>query len=227
LIDRWSRYAELHASAGFVRTAYNTWMSQVISLGYLLAFRPPPARVLSIGCSAAFFDVLLAAHGYHVTSIDNDERVLEGARRTAATFDANLDIQLGDAFDLAEHHDRYDVAYSAGLVEHWYGGRTVELIREHARCAPLVQVEVPTAHTRKVESIPDVVEDMYLHTPREFRSRVRAAGLEPLKLYPLGSVPGRTREVIESLVPAMLFRRLQLLTGHSMGIGCIARRHSP
>lgn len=220
--ERWTHYARMHVSAGLARSAYNTWLSHSTSLGYLLRFCPPPARFLSIGCSAAFFDVLVAAHGYEVTSVDNNAYVLEEARRTADAFDVRLELRLADAFDLGEFHGGFDVAYSAGLVEHWHGRRTVELLREHGRCAPLVQVEVPTVHTRRVESLVEVVEDMHLHTPREFRTRVREAGLEPLKLYPIGSVPTRSREMLESLLPPVLFRRLQLATGYSMGIGCFA-----
>jgi hypothetical protein len=136
-----------------------------------------------------------------------------------------LDLQLADAFDLKEFHDRYDVAFSAGLVEHWNGSKTVDLIGEHARCAPRVQVEVPTRHTlKRPENIPDVMEDTYLFKPREFAGRLVAAGLAIEKVYAIGSVPTRTREVVENILPPALFRRLQKLTGYSMGIGCIARR---
>jgi hypothetical protein len=224
LSDRWTQYAQRHLVPGIARTAYNTWLSHSVSLGYLLAWKPPPARFLSIGCGAGFFDVLVAAYGYEVTSVDNDPAVLEVAKRIARCFDVRLELQQAYAFDLKEHHDRYDVAFSAGLVEHWHGARTVELIREHSRCAPLVQVEVPTAHTLRIDAVPEVVEDMHLHTTRDFRARVIAAGLHPLKLYPIGSGPTRRREILESLLPPAFFRRLQLLTNYAMGIGCIARR---
>jgi SAM-dependent methyltransferase len=222
--DRWSRYANQALATGPARTAYNSWLSHVTSLGYMLRYQPPPARVLSIGCGIAMFDILLAGHGYQVTSLDSDPQVLEAAERSARNFGANLDLRLGDAFDLREYHDRYDIAFSAGLLEHWKGGKTVELIAEHARCATRVQVEVPTRHTMHIESVPEVVEDMHLFTPGEFAGRVRKAGLAVERMYAIGGVPTRTREVIESLTPPVLFRRLQRLTGYSMGIGCIARR---
>lgn len=222
--DRWSRYAEQSLEGGLVRTAYNAWLSHMTSLGYMLRFQPPPARVLSIGCGTATFDILLAGHGYQVTSLDSDPHVLEIAGRSARALGVKLDLKLGDAFDLKEYHDRYDVAFSAGLVEHWHGTKTVALVKEHARCATRVQIEVPTRHTVHVKSIPEVVADMHLFKPSEFAGRVREAGLVVEKVYTIGGVPTRTREIMESVIPPVLFRRLQRLTGYSMGIGCIARR---
>ena len=222
--DRWSRYAEQSLEGGLVRTAYNSWLSHVTSLGYMLRFQPPPARVLSIGCGTATFDILLAGHGYQVTSLDSDPQVLEIAGRSAQAFGLELDLKLGDAFDLKEYYDRYEVAFSAGLVEHWHGTKTVALVKEHARCATRVQIEVPTRHTMHVKSVPEVIADMHLFKPAEFAGRVREAGLVVEKVYAIGGVPTRTREIMESLIPPLLFRRLQRVTGYSMGIGCIARR---
>ncbi len=223
--QRWSRYAIAALAEGTPRIAYNAWASHVTSLGYILKLQPPPARVISIGCGIAMFDILLAAHGYQVTSLDNDPTVLEAASRSARQFDVRLDIRLGDAFDLKEHHGCFDLAFSAGLVEHWNGTRTVSLITEHARCAPRVQVEVPTRHTMLLDQkIPEVVADMHLYTPGEFAKQFRKAGLAVEKVYTVGGVPTRAREVVESLLPPALFRRWQRLTGYSMGIGCIAKR---
>jgi hypothetical protein len=170
------------------------------------------------------FDILLAAYGYEVTSLDSDADVLETVRRSMQRFDVTLDLRQGDAFDLHEFHDRYDIAFSGGLVEHWNGTKTVELIAEHARCAPRVQIEVPTQHTLLLESIREVVEDMHLFTPSEFAAQFRTAGLDVEKVYSVGGVPTRAREVVENLVPPVLFRRIQRITGYSMGVGCIASR---
>lgn len=222
--QRWTRYAEQHLVPGLARTAWNTWQTHSVSLGYLLAHRPPPARLLSIGCGAGFYDALVASYGYAVTAIDNDAEILEVTERVARALEARLDIRQADAFDLKEFHGAYDVAFSAGLVEHWHGTRTAEMIEEHARCAPLVQVEIPTSHTLRLDYIPEVVEDAYLFRAGEFRRRVVDAGLKPVRVYPIGSVPTRSREVLESLLPPALFRRLQLLTNQSMGVGIIAAR---
>jgi hypothetical protein len=42
----------------------------------------------------------------------------------------------------------------------------------------------------------------------------------------VGGVPTRAREVVENVVPPVLFRRLQRAVGYSMGVGCIAARQS-
>jgi hypothetical protein len=170
------------------------------------------------------FDILLAAYGYEVTSLDSDASVLETVRSSMHRFDIALDVRQGDAFDLHEYYDRYDVAFSGGLVEHWKGTKTVELIAEHARCAPRVQIEVPTRHTLLLDSIDEVVEDMHLFTPGEFAARFRAAGLHVDKVYSVGGVPSRTREIVENVLPPVLFRKIQRATGYSMGVGVIATR---
>jgi SAM-dependent methyltransferase len=223
--DRWSRYASAALRLGSTHMAYNSWLSHSTSLGYMLKYQPPPARVLSIGCGPAMFDILLAAYGYEVTSLDSDPRVLETVKHSMQQFDVKLDLRLGDAFDLHEFHDSYDVAFSGGLVEHWNGTKTVELIAEHARCAPRVQIEVPTRYTLLLEAIPEVIEDAHLYKPGEFAVQFRKAGLRVEKIYPVGGVPTRTRRIVENLLPPLLFRRMQRLTGYSMGVGCIASRH--
>lgn len=207
-----------------LRAVYQNWQFHATSLGYLLKFRPPPARVLSIGCNLGLFDALLLAHRYQVTSIDNDPAVIEMAAAFSKHHGFELNLELADAFDLKKYHDRFDVAYSAGLVEHWHGRETVRLLMEHARCAPIVQVEAPTRWTWRIEKVTPASADMVTFTARQLKQRVRTAGLLPVKTYPLGAVPTRLREVGESLVPPVLFRRLQVLAGVSMGSGIIARR---
>jgi predicted RNA methylase len=222
---RWSRYAGVAAQNGFVQLAYHTWLSHSTSLGYMLEYQPPPARVISIGCGSAMFDILLASCGYEVTSIDSDPDVLGAAERSMRRFEVKLDLRLSDAFDLREFRDAYDVAFSNGLVEHWNGTRTVELIAEHARCAPRVQVEVPTRYTLMIENnIPEVIADAHLYKPREFAAQFQKAGLHVEKIYTVGGAPTRTRVIAENLLPPVLFRRIQRRTGYAMGVGCIASR---
>lgn len=224
VVSAWLEYTRHVLEGGTLRAAHQNWQYHAPSLGYLLQFRPPPARVLSIGCNLGLFDALLHAHGYEVTSIDNDPAVLEAAAGLSKQFGFGLRFEQADAFDLERYRDRFDVACSAGLVEHWHGRETVRLLKEHARCAPLVQVEVPTGWTWRIKSVGPVAEDMHTFGPREFTARVRQAGLRPLKTYAVGGVPSRAREIMESLLPPALFHRIQLLTGLSMGVGVIAHR---
>jgi hypothetical protein len=104
----------------------------------------------------------------------------------------------------------------------------VELIREHARCAPLVQVEVPTVHTRVRAAgggrREEIAADAYLFTPRQLARRVREAGLEVMRTYPVGDLPTFRYRALRVATPPLLFRRLTLATGYSMGVGCIGRR---
>lgn len=222
-MSAWLEYTRNVLEGGAVRAAHQNWNYHSPSLGYLLEFRPPPARVLSIGCNLGLFDALLQAHGYEVTSIDNDPAILEAATELSKRLGFGLRFEQADAFNLEGYHGRFDVAYSAGLVEHWHGRETVRLLKEHARCAPLVQAEVPTRWTWRLNT-GAVAEDMRTFRAREFAAQFRKAGLRPQKVYPLGGVPSRAREISEALLPPALFHRIQLLTGLSMGVGVIAFR---
>jgi hypothetical protein len=211
---------------GGVQTIYQAWTYHMPTLTVLLRFQPPPARVLSIGCGLAMLDMLLVSHGYLVTSLDNDPEVLELAGQLGRRLGVTLDLQQGDAFDLKEHHDRYDLAFSAGLVEHWHGQHTVDLIAGHAHCAPRVQIEVPTPSSVVGASIDDIIEDAVFYRRREFTARVRRAGLTIEKVYAIGDVPNLQSKLLRNLMPPPAWYSLRLITGQSMGIGCVARRAS-
>lgn len=225
--ERWARYADRALGAGVVKVAYDAWTHHLPTLSNLLQVRPPPAKVLSIGCGIGLLDVLLVGWGYDVTSLDYDQQVLDAARATGQSLGVDLKLVQGDAFDLRKHHDRFDLAYSVGLVEHWHGQRTAELLQEHARCAPLIQVEVPTIHTRLLVDAwqqDEILADAHLHTPREFLRRFKSAGLRPLRTYAVGDLPTLPHRALRALLPPVLFRRLALWTGYTMGVGIIGRR---
>jgi SAM-dependent methyltransferase len=223
-VSDWAKYSRDVLGDAPLRAVYRNCQFHATSLGYLLRFQPPPARVLSIGCNLGLFDALLLAHGYQVTSVDSDPEVLEMAETLSGRLGFGLHFEQADAFDLKQYHDRFDVAYSVGLVEHWHGRETVRLLKEHARCAPVVQVEVPSRWTWRIENLGPAANDMVTLSARKLGQRVREASLVPIKTYPLGSVPSRLREVSEALVPPVIFRSLQLLADLSMGSGIIARR---
>ena len=66
--------------------------------------RPAPARVLDAGCGTGRITVELAARGYQVTGIDNDDSMLAEARRLAPGLDWHgtdlLDVDLGPVHDV-------------------------------------------------------------------------------------------------------------------------------
>lgn len=220
----WSDYAQKILGDHPGQTIYDTWQYHAPTLGYLLTFRPPPARLISIGCSLGMLDAVFMAHGYEVLSVDNDPAVLAAAERLSQERGFGLRLEQADAFDLTKHHDQFDVAFSAGLLEHWHGREMVRLLKEHARCAPVVQAEVPTPWTWHVDSVEGVSQDMSPVRAPALRARALEAGLRPIKMYSIGGVPSRARVIAESLLPPVIFRRLQLWAGLSMGVGVIAHR---
>src|ERR1700694_3697444 len=78
-VSGWLVYTRHALGAARSRAVYQNWHHHASSLGYLMQFRPPPARFLSIGCNLGLFDALLQSHGYEVKDylkfrVENDRR---------------------------------------------------------------------------------------------------------------------------------------------------------
>jgi len=78
---------------------------------FLLSFVTSTSSVLDIGCGAGRVAQLLAPHIESVIGIDNDERVLEIARKECQGL-SNIEILHGDALALPFQDATFDTTYS-------------------------------------------------------------------------------------------------------------------
>jgi SAM-dependent methyltransferase len=72
-----------------------------------------PARLLDLGCGTGLLAMGLHKRGYHVTGIDQSDRMLDIARRRIERDELEIDLRVGDirAFELEGH---FDVAVCTG-----------------------------------------------------------------------------------------------------------------
>jgi SAM-dependent methyltransferase len=181
---------------------------------------PAAGRLLDVGCGAGIFTALLAHHGYDVVGVDEDPTIVAYASELINYFRSSARVVPGSAFDLSPYHNRFDVAYSLGLVEHFPAERTVELIREQGRCAPIVLVVVPSRFTWYAAP----VTDERLYRRGQVEALVRRAGLRVRESFVYGEVPSRLARNLERGLPGAVYRRLQHLCSYGMGIGVVGER---
>lgn len=180
----------------------------------------PGARILDVGTGAGIFSALLAHHGFDVVGVDHDPEIVEYARAMTTYLRSPARIELSDAFDLAPYHDRFDLVFSLGVVEHFDRADTIRLIAEQTRCAAQVLVAIPTSFTRYSGPI----TDERLYTRRQLDQMVREAGLAVRKSFAYGDVPNKVGVAASRFLPRVGYRALQQWCGYSMGIAALGVR---
>ncbi len=222
MTERWRSYITrgVEAAGSPLAFAIDQWMA--LFPVYLAIRRALPAggRVLDVGCGAGAFTSLLAHRGYQAVGVDEDPDVVSCARDMAVSLRAPIGIERASAGDLSAFHGRFDLVCSLGVVEHFDSAVTVDLIREQARCAPLVLAAVPTKYTRYAGPL----SDERLYTRGQFARLVGQAGLRLRESFVYGEVPTRTARNLERVLPGIAYRRLQHACTFAMGICCVGER---
>lgn len=77
-------------------------------------------KVLDVGCNAGFYSIELAKMGAEVTAIDLDEHYLNQAKWVAKEFnlDSKIRFKQMQVYDLAKHHEKYDLIWFMGVFYH-------------------------------------------------------------------------------------------------------------
>jgi ubiquinone/menaquinone biosynthesis C-methylase UbiE len=76
----------------------------------------PGLQVLDCGCGPAFFTIILAKAGYHVTGIDAAEGMLEKARANTAEYGVEAQILEMDCHELAFPDNSFDLVVSRNVT---------------------------------------------------------------------------------------------------------------
>lgn len=206
--ERWQDYFSQQGAFGceWLATAVAHWQFHDILYGIIERYCPPPARTLDVGCGPGWSDLYLASKGYQATGVDNEPRLVKLAEELAGKFQLPANFEVGDAFDLKPYHDRHDLVYSCGVLEHFDREVTVELLREQARCAPRVLIQIPTKYTAYTGEI----TDERIYTIGELKSIVEEAGLRVETAFGYGDITATAAQVwARRLLPRIAWRWLQ------------------
>lgn len=222
--DRWWNYFSNHMAGEkhWLQGAVSHWQFFQTFYGVLLARYPPGTRILDVGCGPGYSDLYLAANGYCVTGVDNDERVVQLATDLGARVGVGVDYLQANAFDLSPFHDSFDVVYSVGVLEHFDRHVTVELLREQARCAHDVIICIPTRFTR----YSDGITDERIYRIDQLRQIVREADLDVTGSFGFGDVTVTRSQIwLKRLLPHAAYRTLQN-NGYGFNIAVIGSRRT-
>lgn len=220
--DRWTAYIRggIERAGGPIPFALNQWSFLAPISAAIARHAPTGGRLLDVGCGAGIYSSLLAHHGYQVTGIDEEPRIVELARETAQYFRAPAVFEQGSAFDLRAWHDKFDLVYSLGVVEHFDADVTAQLIEEQARCAPRVLVAIPTRHTR--HAAPPSDERFY--SRRQFEQLLASTGLRLQESFVYGDLPTPAALAAGRLLPKVITRPIRHLFTYGMGLCCVLAR---
>ncbi|MBU4349099.1 class I SAM-dependent methyltransferase [bacterium] len=101
--------------------------------------------LLEVGTGTADMCIFTSWLGYKVTSIDNDQSVLQKAMsRDLMRTAGDLKLLKQDAFNLSFSDKSFALAFSQGFFEHFSNEDIVQLVKEQLRVANKVIFSVPS-----------------------------------------------------------------------------------
>ena len=222
--ERWQQYFDQHGAfdSKWLESAVSHWGFNLFLYRMIQKHYPPPARILDIGCGPGWSDVLLGSMGYEVTGLDNDEVIIA----SASTLNERMSVNglacfvQGDAFNLEPWYGAFDLVFSCGVLEHFDRETTVRLLREQAKCAPSVLIQVPT----KYSALYIGATDERFYTIRELQTIVREAELRVKCAFGYGEIAVTLKQkVLKYLLPYGAWRWLQN-RGYCFGIAVLGAR---
>jgi 2-polyprenyl-3-methyl-5-hydroxy-6-metoxy-1,4-benzoquinol methylase len=89
-------------------------------------------RTIELGSGRGDLSALLAQHGATVTLLDASEKALAQARDRFTRMGLSAGYECGDMLEaLDSSYERFDVALSSGVIEHFKGGDRTRAVRAH------------------------------------------------------------------------------------------------
>src|SRR4051812_17546526 len=135
-------WGEFYAAGVDLPTFFATLSHHAPFMDALLT--PRPARALEAGCGTAVMSSFLGMAGGETIAGDNDPKVLEVARASAARWPAVPRFVEHDIFRLSELGVEAEVVFSQGVLEHFDDESIVKLCRESLSVAPRFVFSVPS-----------------------------------------------------------------------------------
>lgn len=221
MAERWRKYFDSNGAfdKNWLGTAVAHWGFHETLYGMIQRYCGVPARILDVGCGPGWSDMYLASLGFKVTGVDNEPTLIELANQQAQRLGASVSFQIADAFDLSSLYGQFDMAYSCGVLEHFDRDVTVKLLKEQAKCATYVVIQIPTKYTKYSGQI----TDERIYSIDELASIVRDAGMEVVSKFGYGDLASTfTHTTLRRLLPRVVWRILQN-RGYAFCIAVIGR----
>jgi len=174
---------------------------------YVAEHRPPPARVLDLGCGTGVLAGRLAELGYEMVGADPSKGMLGEMRTRFPTVQA---VQASGT-DLPFEDGEFDLALSVATMHHIGDPADVHAaLREMGRVVrPGGQVLLWDHNPRNpywpyiMRRVPQDVGDERLIPLEELLSGLRAGGAEPVEVQQLGLVPDFTPSSLLGVAAAL------------------------
>ena len=131
----------------------------------------PPSTVIEVGCGSGLTSVLLASMGYRVTAVDANAQLVEKVKRLEITFPNLISVQA-DMFRMEFKDKTFDIAFSQGVLEHYYDENIVRALLEQRRIAQVVVIDVPNGRGK----IGDYGDERSI-SPLRWRKFIQTSGL--------------------------------------------------
>lgn len=221
--DRWRDFFDSHGAfdRGGLATSVQHWGFHETLYGMIARHCPRPASILDIGSGTGWSDCYLASLGYEVTGLDNIPALVDFAKGQADLFGVPAKFEIADAFELSNYYSRFDLVMSCGVLEHFDHEITIKLLKEQAKCAPMVLIQVPTSYTRYTGQI----TDERIYTINELAEIVENAGLSVISKFGYGELAVTpAQKIYRQILPRIIWRWLQN-KGYAYGIAVIGKRN--
>lgn len=208
MTNRWYDYFSKQgvSDTGWLKTSVMHWGFHEILYGMIERYCPPPARILDVGSGPGWSELYLSSSGYDVTGIDNEPRLVKLAADLAERMGITANFEMADAFDLSSYYGRFDLVYSCGVLEHFDRDITIQLLREQAKCAHRVLIQIPTRYTAYTGEI----TDERIYTIKQLRRIVQDAELQVEAAFGYGDVTATSAQIwLRRLLPRAIYRYLQ------------------
>ncbi|WP_440769685.1 class I SAM-dependent methyltransferase [Natronorubrum sp. DTA28] len=149
-----------------------------------------PQQVLDVGCGTGVISLLLAELGHDVTGVDFAPEMLEQARAKVEQSELSAEFQHGDAENLAQREDTYDLVTARHLI--WTLPAPENAIDEWQRVVHpggrIVLIEGHWDFDETFEGYEEIHDDLPLYDgrpPEELAAFLREQGLENVEYDPL------------------------------------------
>lgn len=169
--------------------------------------------ILELGTGTGWSSISLSLANRYVVALDISEKILRGVNRLAQNLQTPIDTICADMKMLPFRDNSFKIAFSQGVLEHFDDNAIILMVKEQAKVAPIIIVDVPT---NKAKNQPRAYGDERWLSWKYWKKLLENAGTKVSLIY--GSSP--------SPFSYLLPLGIQKLIGYrfSMAIGLICIR---